>query len=119
MFIVNEVLGLEMSLKVKMSCRKFVTVGSMVGSCEKYSYQSRVPADTFAYKKLKLPLVYVIPRKKKRNVFLHKVCPRNYFKYPYMAEWDSKVIIKKTLYFGLSSLFVEKSHQKTPEIRQV
>ena len=31
----------------------------------KYSYQSGVPADTFAYKKVKLPLVYVIPRNKK------------------------------------------------------
>ena len=47
-------------------------------------------------------------------MFLHKVCQRNHFKNPNIAEWDSKVIMKKTFYFGLSSLFVEKSHQKTP-----
>ena len=29
------------------------------------------------------------------NLFLHKVCQRNHFKYPHTVEWDSKVNMKE------------------------
>ena len=68
MFIVNEVLGLEMSLKIIMSGRKFDYSKEYGLQLWQILYQSRGPTDTFAYKKLELPLVYIIPRNKRELV---------------------------------------------------
>ena len=57
-----------MSLKIIMSGGKFDYNKEYGLQLWQILYQSRVPTDTFAYEKLELPLVYIIPRNKKELV---------------------------------------------------